>query len=173
MNRIRPLTSRALTSAIDSLRPYLSGAKVIDLYAGLGRFGQKALNEAAVKVVFVEKDWKLTQIIGTKTESSSSRRKIVCSDVMEFLEIAHKQQEKFDVVFADPPFGQWTGSFADSLYTAVSRVLAKGAIFLVKCPKRMVPSATISSFSFWKAANFGDSKLLYFRHGEAKALDRT
>src|SRR5512137_1863258 len=53
---VKPISARIRQSVFDIIRPYVTGATFLDLYAGVGTVGLEALSRGAVKVVFVEKE---------------------------------------------------------------------------------------------------------------------
>ncbi len=160
---LRPLSARALKSASDTLRPYLSGAIVLDLYAGQGRFGRMALEEGADKVVFIEKQASTAAELKKAIERHTPNALVYTADVFDFLEKPLGAQQ-YDIVFADPPFGLWTEDFGKRLAQQVSRVLAPDSVFLVKNPSRVVFSGPLQGFSLWKQSKFGESTLTYYRN---------
>lgn len=52
----RPITSRIKATVFDLLRELLTGANVLDLYAGSGALGIEALSRGANKATFIEMD---------------------------------------------------------------------------------------------------------------------
>lgn len=164
-NDVRPIGARALKSAIDTLRPHLFEASVLDLFAGQGRFGMAASQEGISSVLFVEKDrntaTELKSSISAPKFPKGITAKVICQDAAIFLE---QTTEKFDVIFADPPFPLWNESFEKSLFTGVTRVLKPNSIFLVKHPSRMLPCSELSGLTLIKESEFGESRLLYFSY---------
>lgn len=160
---LRPVSARALKSVGDTLRPYLYGATVLDLFAGQGRFGRMALDEGARRATFVEKDRRTARELEDDVARYGESAIVACDDAFRALAAGGT----YDICFADPPFASWDATFAAQLFAAVARCLKPGAIFLVKFPKRMVLSTTFSEFSFWKDSPFGESKLMYFRYGKS------
>src|SRR3989338_1256922 len=53
---VKPISARIRQSFFDIVRPYITGAVLLDLYAGVGTVGLEALSRGASKVVFVEKE---------------------------------------------------------------------------------------------------------------------
>ncbi len=154
---LRPIGARALKSASDTLRPYLSGSICLDLYAGLGRWGQMALREGATEVTFVEKAPPTARNL-SKALSKEPRAKVVNADTDRFLGASAKRPH--DIVFADPPFPFWNEAFSQGLCDAVKPWLGADCIFLVKHPSRVVLSA--AGFVLWKQTGFGEATLTYF-----------
>lgn len=163
---MRPIGARALKSAVDSLRPWLTDSRVVDLYAGQGRFGRATLEEGVASVTFVEKDPGMAREIRKATAREETRAAVQTRDALEFLE---QTDQKFEILFADPPFAAWSENFSRRLFDGIARCSAKGAIFLVKHPSRVLPSLAFHGYSHWKTSPFGESQLIYFRYAEPTA----
>ncbi|MBY0369392.1 RsmD family RNA methyltransferase [bacterium] len=157
---LRPIGARALTSAGDTLRPLLPGARVLELFAGQGRFGLMALEEGAAWVSFVEKDLRTAQAL-RKSLPPDALARVFIDDAMVWCK--PDGEPLFDIVFADPPFPLWEAGFDRALAACVKTKLAPESIFLVKGPTRMLPSGPFPGLSFWKHSKFGESTLSYFR----------
>ncbi len=158
---VRPVSARPLKSALDTLRPYLSGCRGLDLFCGHGRFGLGALQEGAESVVFVDNE--ATHLAEAKRGGTryGERARFEKRDAFAFL---NRGTETFDIVFADPPFPLWNHPFETSLFSAVLPRLEPSAIFLVKHPEGMLLSGV--GFSHWKTSRFGESALSYFIYGD-------
>ncbi len=165
---LRPVGARALKSAGDTLRPYLIGLRVLDLYAGQGRFGEMALVEGAASVTFVESHPRTAVALRPLTAKYAGRALVVQQSALPFLETT---SQKYDLVMADPPFDLWKEGFEDQLLCAILRVLAPEALLLVKNPTRMVISGAFAGLSPWKQSRFGESTLTYFRYEAPSAND--
>lgn len=99
----RPTTNR-VKEWIFSVLPNQAENRVLDLFAGSGNLGIEALSCGAVFCTFVEKSSAAIRIIkkNVKRCEIAERSQIVRSDVFAFLS---RNPEKFDLVFADPPYG--------------------------------------------------------------------
>lgn len=160
---LRPVSARALKSAIDTLRPQLSGASVLDLFAGQGRFGMEALKESAAHVTFVDTDRSFARTLEKPLRPYKEKASLFIEDVWGFLK---RYTGKFDIVFADPPFRLWAPAFETQLFSSIASVLDDRAILLVKHPRRMVLSPAHTGFQPIKTTQFGESALGYFSYGE-------
>jgi 16S rRNA (guanine966-N2)-methyltransferase len=162
---VRPLGARALKSAMDTLRPYLSQATVLDLYAGQGRFGITAAEEGITSITFVEKNRKtateLKNYLSSPRFPKGVNSRLVTGDVVSFLT---EETLKYDLIFADPPFPLWNEVFEKQIFQLVSPLMHSNSIFLVKHPSRMLLSPTTDGWTLYKTTVFGESKLLYFSY---------
>ncbi|MEO2082565.1 MAG: 16S rRNA (guanine(966)-N(2))-methyltransferase RsmD [Desulfurobacteriaceae bacterium] len=104
---LRPTTGRVKESVFSILNNYLEGVKFLDLFAGTGAVGIEALSRGAGKVVFVESDRRFCNLIRENLKSlrvSPEKYEIMCMDYTEALKKLGKRGEKFDFIYADPPY---------------------------------------------------------------------
>ena len=143
----------------DTLRPHLAECRVLDLYAGEGRFGIMAIEEQAAHADFVEKDPGQARRLKTLTARWADQTTVHCADVLRFLE---QPLDPYGIIFADPPFEGLTPEAVENLALAAHRHLEPEGIFLVKHPSRMLISASFSGYRAWKNSAVGDAGLTYF-----------
>jgi 16S rRNA (guanine966-N2)-methyltransferase len=93
-----------------SLGEQVVGARVLDLFAGTGSYGIEAWSRGAASVCWVEKDRQVMRILRDNVEtlcgSDSSALQVCSSDAERFLERDAHREGPFDLVVADPPYGQ-------------------------------------------------------------------
>lgn len=133
-DRVRPATDQGRQAVFNSLGETPVGAKVLDLFAGVGSYGLEALSRGAESVTFVEKDRKALEALRqnvTAVEKSLGKTgaaKIVSGDVLRF-----RTDERFEVIFADPPY-VLLEKVAGDLQTIVSELLSESGTFVLEGP---------------------------------------
>ena len=82
----------------------IEGAKVLDLYSGIGSFGIECISRGAGEVTFIEKDIEASNILKRNLiKLSVLNKSIIINDKIEnFLNKNFK--ESFNIFFLDPPF---------------------------------------------------------------------
>jgi 16S rRNA (guanine(966)-N(2))-methyltransferase RsmD len=102
---VRPATDRARGTIFNVLqnRVALSGASVLDLFAGSGSLGFESLSRGASRVVFVDDQSRVLDLIAENAEKLGCREEcqLVADDGLAYLDRAG---DSFDVIFADPPY---------------------------------------------------------------------
>jgi len=154
---------------MDSLRPSLAGATVLDLFAGQGRFSFASLEHGAVKAVMVEKNRDTARNLPSlrpKKLSPHLETHILCQDVWQFLK--NPDGVLYDIIFADPPFPDWTSELEKNLFAALPAFCHPGTILLVKIPSAVLLSSHHPGFTLWKINHFGESQLAYFTYGKSE-----
>ncbi len=104
---LRPTTDRVKESVFSILNNYLEGVRFLDLFAGTGNVGIEALSRGAGKVVFVENNRKFCKLIGENLKNlqvERDRYEIICDDYVNALKKLARRGEKFDFIYADPPY---------------------------------------------------------------------
>jgi 16S rRNA (guanine966-N2)-methyltransferase len=105
-DRTRPTSGRLRKSLFDVISPRLEDARVLDLYAGSGSLGLEALSRGASSATFVERGRPACEAIRRNVEELGlgRRTEILARDVWGALSKLVHREERFDVVFADPPY---------------------------------------------------------------------
>ena len=109
---IRPLKDMARESIFNLLTHsnkisfQLKHSNVLDLYAGTGSFGLECLSRHAKSVYFVEKRKDVVGILEKNIEKLKLKNeiKIFFNDIFELIKKNNIFEEKFDLIFCDPPF---------------------------------------------------------------------
>jgi 16S rRNA (guanine966-N2)-methyltransferase len=79
------------------------GARVLDLFAGSGALGIEALSRGATSAIFVEDDRQSAEAIEKNLAKTNLKGRVRHQDVFDFLCQA-SDAEKFQIIFADPPY---------------------------------------------------------------------
>lgn len=140
---VRPLGARVKRVLFDLLGDSVVGARVADLFAGVGSFLFESLSRGAIEAVGVEKNPTLVDYIykNAKRLGFLDVVRVYEGDVLEYL-IDVQPERPYSVVFVDPPYRSgltvrtiesavgWSGINARSII--ISRVFKKEAVIPVK-----------------------------------------
>jgi 16S rRNA G966 N2-methylase RsmD len=102
----RPVLDRVKESWFSSLGARVEGARVLDLYSGVGSLGLEALSRGAGSCVFVEIDPECTAMLERHLEKShlAERAELRRVDANVALDDFARSGARFDLIFLDPPF---------------------------------------------------------------------
>ena len=162
----RPTSDRAregLFATITSLTGALDGARVLDLYAGSGAVGLEALSRGAEHVLLVESGARAARVIRDNVEAIGLPGAEVVTDRVERV-LARGPAEKYDVVFADPPYalpGDEVSAVLQALET--NGWLAPGALVIVERATRSGPVGWPAGFAPDRARRYGEATFWYAR----------
>lgn len=100
---LRPTSERIRETLFNWLSSQIHGKRCLDLFAGTGALGLEALSRGAVSVTFVEKSQDAARMLRQVCkELDADAAEIRCDDAFQFLRSGC--DERFDLVFLDPPF---------------------------------------------------------------------
>lgn len=104
-DRTRPMGSRTREAVFNLLRGWFEGARVLDLFAGVGTLGLEAVSRGAARVWLVEQDREVHDLLRRNIEAfrEADRATPVRADALGETALA-AVDEPLDVVFMDPPF---------------------------------------------------------------------
>ncbi len=102
----RPTDGRTREMLFNSLGERVVGARFLDLYAGSGSVGLEALSRGASFCVFIEDDFRAVKPLKENllTLKLKSLAQVWSANARPSLEKLVEGGERFDIVFADPPF---------------------------------------------------------------------
>ncbi|MDD6211583.1 MAG: 16S rRNA (guanine(966)-N(2))-methyltransferase RsmD [Clostridiales bacterium] len=106
----RPTTDRVKETLFNILQPSLGGCRFLDLFAGSGGIGIEALSRGAASCVFVENNRKAQNCIEQNLVHTklADQGKLLRTDVLSALNRLEREQQEFDMIFMDPPYGmEW------------------------------------------------------------------
>ncbi len=102
----RPTDGRTREMLFNSLGERVVGARFLDLYAGSGSVGIEALSRGADFCVFIEDDFRAVKPLKENLLALKLKplAQVWAANARPSLEKLVEGGEKFDIVFADPPF---------------------------------------------------------------------
>ena len=127
---LRPTPDRVRETLFNWLGQDLSGQSCLDLFAGSGALGFEAASRGASRVVLVERDRVAAGAMRANAERlAGTTLQVVTGEASMFLKGAN---ERFDVVFLDPPFRQ---NVLPEVLARLPGVLKPGSRVYVESPE--------------------------------------
>ena len=163
---VRPTPDLVKQAVFNSLGGRVLGARVLELFAGTGALSLECLSRGATSAVCVEKSSRHAETLRQNIELADfppETLQVRVQDVFAALAQLAAAGERFDLVLADPPYGEKnvgrrSTSFAQQLLDEVNLpvVLAAGGLFVLGDTKR----DTLSLPDSWR-----EQKML--KHGDS------
>jgi 16S rRNA (guanine966-N2)-methyltransferase len=167
--RVTRPTAERVREALFSMLGEVSGARVLDLFAGSGALGIEALSRGAARAVFVERDGVAASVLaenlatlGIGSQDAELRR----SDVASALRSARAGKETYDLVFIDPPYGQ-AQEWAPELGALLPALLESGARVVLESDRREpleLPLTGTGELGVERQRRYGDTSITIHRH---------
>jgi 16S rRNA (guanine966-N2)-methyltransferase len=160
---IRPVTDRVKTTIYNMLqnRLRLTDAVVLDLYAGSGSLGFEALSRGARSVVFVDDAGEALDILERNATALGCMDdcEIIQCDALSFID---KTREKFDLIFADPPYAYgMTNEIPAKIFR--KNILTNQGYLIIEHTKNLI-FAKDDIYHIAATKEFGTTHISFFTH---------
>ncbi len=156
-------TSEKVREALFSILGPISGAKVLDLYAGTGALGLEALSRGAARVVFVEgRRPALASLQENLTSLGIAANTAVIGRPVERCRGSLTAHYPFDLVLADPPYADIVGGQAlRAVEGLLDGLLAPGGRLVVEHSSQG-EAPEITGLERRDTRRYGDTSLSFF-----------
>lgn len=125
---LRPTPERVRETLFNWLRNEITAAHCLDLFAGSGALGFEALSRGATEVTMVEFNLKTVEALQRQAAIlGGGKLNIKLADALDWL---RRTNEKPDIIFIDPPFGQGYVEKCCTLIRDSSRLSGKGMVYI-------------------------------------------
>jgi len=170
-NLLRPTTDRVKESLFNILS--VEGRRFLDLFAGAGSVGLEAASRGASRVLFVESNRACAEAIRTNIGRCGFLNMPAGADGVEDIEVIEcpvdralrrlgRRGDRYDVIFADPPYGE---NAADETLRLVRSLglLAEGGVLVVQHAIRDELPARREGYRIDDSRRYGDTALSFLR----------
>jgi len=161
----RPTESRVREALFSIWQEGIEGCSFLDLFAGSGAVGLEALSRGADRTVFVESNRRSARTLNRNLEHfalSSGAYRLRCQPVAEAIAELAAEEERFDRIFADPPYS-WSPPLG--FLGAVSGLLQIDGQFALERPAGSALPAEPPGLVRLDQRRYGGSVLLFYTRG--------
>ncbi len=160
-DRVREAVFNILVHGIAGLK--LEGTRVLDLFAGTGALGFEALSRGARYCQFVDENTEARGLIRTNADKFGviGQCKIWRRDATDLGPCA--PLPKFDLIFADPPYGKGLGEKALVSLVQGEWINAGGIVVLEEIEKADI--SEVAGLTLIDARSYGETKVRFYRFG--------
>ena len=163
---VRPTSDKLRETLFNILAPRISGARVLDGYAGTGAVGIEALSRGASHVTFIERDRRTTALIASNLALCGVEQgyTIEHGDVASVLPRLPSDRQ-FDLVLLDPPYDADPEAIGRALEASAARLTVDGLLVLERARRRepVVPAPLVRV----REVVSGDSTLTFIQRRRA------
>lgn len=181
-DRTRPMTARVKESVFAMLQGWFKGARVLDLFAGVGTVGLECVSRGAAEVVMVERDREVFRYLehNIETLKCGDRAIAIQADALGPTALA-RSPKPVDLVFMDPPYALMVDAATRKLVMAqAARTLAlfapKGFLVLRTPVDLDEDERKISGFKGPESHQYKDDMFVYLympdRSGDGAAAEK-
>jgi 16S rRNA (guanine966-N2)-methyltransferase len=107
VNGIRPTSDRVRESVFSIISSRISGARILDLFAGTGALGLEALSRGASQATFMDASREACELIQKNAQRCGIQEncEILCHDISRSPLPGKSRNHVFSLIFMDPPYG--------------------------------------------------------------------
>jgi 16S rRNA (guanine966-N2)-methyltransferase len=176
---VRPTPDLVKQAVFNSLGTRVVGARVLELFAGTGALSFESLSRGAASAICVEKSQRHAAVLRENFESAGltgGALQVRVQDVFAALAQLGESQAQFDLILADPPYGEKnvghrSTSLAQQLLDNpnLPRALAPDGLFVLGHTKR----DTLDIPAHWreiKLLKHGDSVMRFFQKRSSEEI---
>ena len=167
---LRPTSDKLRETLFNVLGGRVTGARVVDGFAGTGAVGLEAISRGAAQVVFVEADRRAIQLIAENVRRCGVvDRCVIIRGVFQDALIPEDRGQHFDLVFLDPPYDE---ADLDRLVARAGALLSRGGLVILEHATRREPPGIVTDCELRRTVVSGDSALtIYQRIGGEDASE--
>ncbi len=160
---LKDLTKESIFNIIKHsklLNVELENSNILDLFSGVGSFGLECLSRGAKKVTFLENYKEVLSVLKKNINNinQQNQTKVIEKDI--FSENALTLlNEKFDIIFMDPPYKEKKLSFLLNAITKLELLNTNGVIIIHRHKKE--EDDLPKEFNLILEKNYGISKIIF------------
>lgn len=157
-NDVRPTSSKVRQSLFNMIFSLGHGGGIfLDLFSGSGIMGIEALSRGFEKSIFIEKNPSTARLIESNLRKLKIPLKPVVADAVRFL---RNTSDRFDVIFADPPYAKDELFHEVLTLVADRRLLLDNGILIVEKPVSLKLN-TDKTYEVLKDKTYGSTELVF------------
>jgi 16S rRNA (guanine966-N2)-methyltransferase len=155
-DRIRPTIDRVRESVFNMIAEKVPGAKVLDLFAGTGAMGLEALSRGAKFCLFVDKGTEALHLIRENVLlcAAQDRSRIIQGAVALAIRRLGSENELFDLIFMDPPYGK---GYIEKTLQIVGAVAGNDALVIAELHIKDKPPLVSAIWQKDRERRYGDT----------------
>ena len=182
-NQTRPTTSKVREAIINILGKNLQDASWLDLCSGSGVMACEALQKGVRRILAIEKQRSTAKTCKHNLKEVSMNEdylvhvEVICNDVISFLKKGPKNkrirflqdfptyEDKFDLVFLDPPYLSRIYELTQELLLS-NRWIKKSSILICECSSKSTPRIH-NGWNVNKERTYGNTTLFFLTPNQA------
>lgn len=159
------MLDRVREAMFAKLMPWLTGAQVLDLFAGSGALGLEALSRGACAVRLVERDPAALTAVRGNVQALGAAAEVHVARA-DALSAKSWGEARYDVVFLDPPYALVEDARTRrSVFAALRRLvdghLATDGVLVLHVPRRLLTAEDFPSDLALELREYGSTALWY------------
>ncbi len=163
-DKVRPTIDRVREAIFSMLTPEVQDARVLDLFAGTGAMGLEALSRGAAISVFVDQSADSVRLIRENIGlcRAELKSRVIREPVLSAIRRLASQNELFDIIFLDPPYGK---GFVQETLEILEEVAQADAVVIAEHYLKDVLPETLGPWTKDRERRYGDTLISIYSRG--------
>ena len=159
---VRPTSDKVKEAMFSIVHFELDGATVLDAFAGSGQLGIEALSRGAAKAYFIDENKAAFETVkeNLKLTKLFDDAVVLNADAFTYM---RNTQEKFDIVFLDPPYRK---ELVANALPVAARCCKPGALVVCETDAREELPETAGTLTKFREYKYSKTKLTTYRNQE-------
>jgi 16S rRNA (guanine(966)-N(2))-methyltransferase RsmD len=161
---LRPTAARVKEALFNILPHDLTGAKILDLFAGTGNLTIEALSRGAAESILIDSSPQSGKAIreNLRRLDLAARTKVWITPVSRALRLLARRGETFDMIFLDPPYDQ---KLVESTLNSIAKggLLRESGVVIAEHSRREQVKAHYAGLVLSDQRHYGETDLSFFR----------
>lgn len=170
-HHVKPISVRMRKSVFDIIRPNITGAIFLDLYAGIGAVGLEALSRGAGKAVFVDSDKRCLDTIRKNLENLDLKENAVIAkgNILKggLFWLKYHSPEGYDIVYMGPPYRDQENNPLCYSTETIKAVVEAGLLseygFIIAQHHRKETVSVPEGMVIYRTQKYGDTDIDFIR----------
>ncbi len=165
-DRIRPTIDRVREAVFNIISVRVPDAKVLDLFAGTGAMGLEALSRGAQFCLFVDKSAEAVHLIRENVQMCAAQdsSRIIHGPADSAVRRLNSENELFDLIFMDPPYGK---GYIEETLKIVAAVAREDALVIAEQHVKDKPPQVPAIWQMDRERRYGDTLILVYSRSTA------
>lgn len=160
----RPTADKLKETIFNIIGPYFRGGNVLDLYAGSGALGIEAVSRGMDTATLVDSNYEAIQVISENVQMTKEENKFntMKSQARYALNTLASREEKFSLIFLDPPYGEQT--VENDIQELIQKsLLADIAVIVCEVAADVELPEEIEGTEKWDERKYGNKKIVIYQ----------
>lgn len=163
-HKTRPTSDRLRETLFNILNPKINGStRFLDLCAGTGAIGIEAISRGAAFAAFVDRSRRSCALIEQNLDLlkiPEDQTEVFCNTAENF--VRRTRDEKWDIVFFDPPYQSSYGVFLHEFDENAANLLSGEGILVVEHHTKTVLPDAVGELRRWRILKQGETQLSFY-----------
>ena len=167
-DKTRPTTDKVKEALFSIIQNDVPGSEFLDLFSGSGQIGIEAVSRGAVRATLVDKGGDPARIISKNLEKirmkDSPEIRFIKAGFTQALEKLGSNDEKFDIIFMDPPYKS-VPEAALSAGEIICRMglLKEGGMLIIEHASSNPPAECLAELKSVRSCSYGTTVITFFK----------